>query len=161
MDAVSVSSGETGDGGEASSRGRGLRFDSLLMIVAKGSGGALNLVLLVLIARRLGPSVQGVVSVGLALALILLQLTSLGLVTANPAWVARSIGTTSQLIVNSAWWAAGLGLLAAAIALGTWLLVPSTIQGLTGDDVLLVAVSLPFALASLLLEAVLLGELQC
>jgi O-antigen/teichoic acid export membrane protein len=158
MDAVSVPSEETGDGSEDSSRGRGLRFDSVLMIVAKGAGGALNLILLVLIARRLGPSAQGVVSVGLALALILLQLTSFGLVTANPAWAARSAGALSQLIVNSAWWAVGLGLLSAAIALGVWLLVPSAVRGLTGDDVLLVAVSLPFALASLLLEAVLLGE---
>jgi O-antigen/teichoic acid export membrane protein len=157
MDAVSVPS-DMRDGNEEAHRGRGLRFDSLLMVAAKGAGGALNLVLLVLIARRLGPSAQGVVAVGLALSLILLQLTSLGLVTANPAWVARSSGPISQLIVNSAWWAAGLGLLSAAIAVGMWLLVPGAVSGLTGDEVLLVAVSVPFALASLLLEAVLLGE---
>jgi O-antigen/teichoic acid export membrane protein len=158
MNAVSLSPDRTQESNERPRLGRGLRFDSLLMIAAKGIGSALNLLLLILIARRLGPSAQGLVSVGLALALILLQVTSLGLVTANPAWVARHSGVVSQLIVNSAWWAASLGLLAAAIACGTWLLVPSAVAGLTGGDVLIVAVSLPFALASLLLEAVLLGE---
>jgi O-antigen/teichoic acid export membrane protein len=158
MDIVSVSSNRTKDDRRHAHSGRGLGRDSLLMILAKGASGALNLVLLVLIARRLGPSAQGVVSVGLALALILLQLASLGLVTANPVWTARWPGTLSQLIVNSAWWAAGLGLLSAAIAVGIWWLAPHAVSGLTGGEVLLVAVSLPFALTSLLLEAVLLGE---
>ncbi len=128
------------------------------MIVAKGAVGLLNLGVLVLIARRLGPSGQGVVAVGLALALILLQLGSLGLVTANPAWVARSPRAVSQIVVNSAWWSAGLGMASAVVALGIWVLVPSAVPGLTGGQALLVAVSVPFALGSLLLQAVLLGE---
>jgi O-antigen/teichoic acid export membrane protein len=137
---------------------RRLGLDSLVMIVAKGAVGLLNLGVLILIARRLGPSSQGVVSVGLALALILLQLGSLGLVTANPAWAARSSSVVSQIIVNSAWWAAGLGMVSAVIALGVWILAPSAVPGLTGGQALLVASSVPFALGSLLLQAVLLGE---
>jgi len=137
---------------------RRLGLDSLLMIAAKGAVGLLNLTVLVLIARRLGPSAQGIVAVGLAAALILVQLGSLGLVTANPAWTARSPNGVSQIIVNSAWWAAALGLACAAVALGIWVLVPSAVPGLTGGQALLIALSVPFALGSLLLQAILLGE---
>lgn len=158
MGAVSVPANGIGETGGEPRRATRLGLDSFLMIAAKGAGALLNLGVLILIARRLGPRGQGVVAVGLALELIILQLGSLGLVTANPAWTARSPAAVSRIIVNSAWWAAGLGLLSALLVLGIWAFFPSSIHGLTAVDALLVASTVPFALGSLLLEAVLLGE---
>src|SRR5262245_16083113 len=65
----------------------------------------------VLVARELGPSGRGVLAVASALVLTLAQLGSLGLVSANPYFLAREEIPISRLVTNSLWFAAGLGLL--------------------------------------------------
>lgn len=135
-----------------------LAFDSLIMLAARVLLGILSLAVLVIIARRLGPAVQGHVAVGLAMALILLQFGSLGLVIANPAWAARSTTGVSQLVVNSVWWATSLGLVLALAAVAFRAVAPHAVPGLTWAETVLVAANAPFMLASVLLQSVLLGQ---
>ena len=94
------------DGGAEPKR---LRTDVLLMLGAKGAAMVLNVVSTVIIARALGVEGRGAVAVAFSLTLLLVQLGTFGMVTANPYFAARDAAARSRIVANSLWLAAVLG----------------------------------------------------
>jgi O-antigen/teichoic acid export membrane protein len=113
---------------------------------------------MVLIARQLGPAGRGSVGVALALLLLLQQLGSVGLASANPFYGVQDRRNIEHIVSNSILVAVLVGGVLGALTLLARLLVPSTLRGLSWLDVSLVAVAVPGALMFLFLQSVLLGE---
>jgi O-antigen/teichoic acid export membrane protein len=137
---------------------RPLGADALLMLGTRVFVGLSSFVASVLVARSLGPSSQGTVAVALTLTFLLAQVGSLGIATANPAFVAREPIKTPAIVANSLWWAAALGALLAAAGIGLKLLGLGLVDGLSWTQMTIVVVTVPAALGALLLQSVLLGE---
>ncbi len=112
----------------------------------------------VLIARQLGPAGRGTIAVAAALVLIMQQVGSLGLVTANPYFGLQDRSAVSRLVGNSLLLGMSVGAFLAAICLLIKLIVPAVVQGLSWLDVGIVAAAIPAALIFLYLQSILLGE---
>jgi O-antigen/teichoic acid export membrane protein len=113
---------------------------------------------MVLIARHLGPAGRGIVGVAMALLLLLQQLGSLGLVTANPYFGVQDRQRLDRIIANSIMVALTAGGGLAGLTLLARLIVPSAMRGLSWLDVGLVAIAVPGSLLFLYLQSILLGE---
>lgn len=131
-------------------------------VVSMGGTQAILLVLqlagTILIARALGPTGRGELAVAMGIQLVLQQVGTFGLVSANPYFVARDETLTARVATNSLWFALALAgpLVLAGVALK--LLVPSAVQGVGWTELLVVLAAIPGALAASFLQSILLGE---
>ena len=137
---------------------RALTSDVILTLGGKLSVILLQVAATVLIARQLGPAGRGSVGVALALFLLLQQLGSLGLATANPYFGMQDRERLARIVTNSIVLAILVGATLGGFSLLARWLVPATLRGLTWLDVVVVAVALPGGLLYLYLQSVLLGE---
>ena len=143
------------DGGAEPKR---LRTDVLLMLGAKGAAMVLNVVSTVIIARALGVDGRGAVAVAFSLTLLLVQLGTFGMVTANPYYAARDVEARSRIVANSLWLAVILGSACMATGVLVRLVAPSVTQGLSWAELLVAIAGIPAALAAQFLQSILLGE---
>jgi O-antigen/teichoic acid export membrane protein len=135
-----------------------LRTDVFLTFGGKAATLVLGLLMVVVVARELGPSRQGLFAVAYSLTLILVQLGGLGLSSANPYFAAREPDQRARIVANSLWLAAGMG---AVLVLGGAALravAPSALEGLGWEPLAVTLAGVPAALAALLFQSVLLGE---
>ena len=135
-----------------------LRTDVFITFGGKAASLLFGLLILVLMARELGPTRQGLFAVAFSLTLILIHLGGLGISTANPYFTAREPQKQRRIASNSLWLAAGLGLLLAAIGIGLKLLVPAAVGGLSWEQLAVALAGVPPALAALFLQSILLGQ---
>lgn len=136
---------------------RSLSADATVMLASKGLVGLLNVSALVLVARTVGPAGQGIVAVALAMALILIQMGSLGLVTSNPAIAAREPSAVPGLVANTLWLALAIGLTIVALGTLARALAPTVLEPLDGVQLAVVLGVVPFALGAQLIRSILLG----
>ena len=137
---------------------RRFRTEVLMMGASRVAVMVLGFAQSVVVARALGPEGRGAVAAAITLALILLQAGTVGLTAANPYFVARDRLLHSRLVGNSVWLALGLGLLLAALGGMIKLLAPDVVRDVSWLELTLALGALPGALASLLLQSILLGE---
>jgi len=98
----------------------------------------LNLLLAVLIARALGPELQGIVSFLAMQAGLLMALATLGVDTGLIYYI-RRLGMTESDFLRRAWPLIGLGV--GLTALGVWLLYPIPMAGFSRFSPLLIALT--------------------
>ena len=137
---------------------RRLRSDVFMMFGTKALVTVLNIASSIIVARVLGPEGRGSVAVALALTMLLVQLGTFGLTTANPYFTAQDPGSRRRIISNSLVLSAGIGALLIAVGIGLKLGVPSIVKGLTWTQLILALAAIPTMLAALFLHSVLLGE---
>jgi O-antigen/teichoic acid export membrane protein len=118
----------------------------------------LNVAGTIVIARTLGPTGRGAIAVAFGFTLLLIQFGTFGLQSANPYFVARNSSSLPDAISNSVWLSAAIGLLLIAAGIAVKFLFPAALRGLDWADVLVVMVGIPAALASTLLQSLLLAE---
>lgn len=118
----------------------------------------LALLTAVVIARQLGPSAQGTFAVAYSLTLLLAQVGSLGLASANPYFAARERQLLPRIVGNSLWFSAGLGLALVAVGAAIKVFAPGLLEGLGWTPLAVTLAGLPGALAAYFLQSVLLGE---
>ena len=135
-----------------------LRTDVFWTFGGKAATLLFGLLIVVIVARELGPSGQGLFAVAYSLTLMLAQLGGLGQTTANPYFTAREPAQRASIVANSLWLAAGLGLLLIAVGLLLRAVAPATLEGLGWEPLFVTLVGVPGALAALFLQSVLLGE---
>jgi O-antigen/teichoic acid export membrane protein len=137
---------------------RRLRSDVFLMFGSKGFVTLLNVASSIVVARALGPSGRGTVAVAFALTLVLVQLGTLGLASANPYLTAQNPEVKGRLITNSLLLAIGIGVALVAVGALLKVFVPSVVKGLSWTETMLGISAIPAMLATLFLQSVLLGE---
>jgi O-antigen/teichoic acid export membrane protein len=137
---------------------RPLSSDVAVTLGSKVSVLFLQIAGTVLIARQLGPGGRGAVAVALALVLVMQQVGSLGLASANPYYGLKDRSSVSQIAANSLVVGFLAGALLAVVCLLAKLVVPVTVRGLSWLDVGIVALGLPAALIFLYLQSILLGQ---
>ena len=135
-----------------------LRTDVLWTFGGKATTLLFGLLIVVAVARELGPSGQGLFAVAYSLTLMLAQLGGLGLTAANPYFTAREPGQRASIVANSLWLAAGLGVVLIAAGLALRAIAPDALEGLGWEPLLVTLAGVPGALAALFLQSVLLGE---
>jgi O-antigen/teichoic acid export membrane protein len=135
-----------------------LRTDVFVTFGGKGATLVLGLLMVVLVARELGPSRQGLFAVAYSLTLILVQLGGLGLTSANPYFAAREPELRGRIVANSLWLAAGIGALLVLGGVALRAFAPGALEGLGWEPLAVTLAGVPAALAALLLQSVLLGE---
>jgi O-antigen/teichoic acid export membrane protein len=128
------------------------------MLVAKGVAMVLNVVATVIVARALGVSGRGAFAVAFNMTMLLVQLGTFGMVTANPYFVARDPEARARIVANTIWLAAALGALAIGAGVLVRLAAPGLTQGLSWGELLVAIAGVPAALAASFLQSVLLGE---
>jgi O-antigen/teichoic acid export membrane protein len=134
-----------------------LRTDVLLMTANKGVGFVCAIAITVMTARQLGIAGRGAVAVALGISLLLIQVGSLGMTSANPYQVSKDPATLDRVIANSLWLAMSFGILLIAGGIVVRLVTPSVYNGLDWGETLIVLAGLPAGLAQLYLQSVLLG----
>jgi O-antigen/teichoic acid export membrane protein len=135
-----------------------LRTDVLWTFGGKAATLLFGLLIVVAVARELGPSGQGLFAVAYSLTLMLAQLGGLGLTTANPYFTAREPAQRASIVTNSLWLSAGLGVALVGVGLALNAFAPDVLQGLGWEPLVVALVGVPGALAALFLQSVLLGE---
>ena len=135
-----------------------LRTDVLWTFGGKAATLLFGLLIVVAVARELGPSGQGLFAVAYSLTLLLAQLGGLGLTTANPYFTAREPTQRASIVANSLWLAAGLGLALVGVGLALRAVAPDALEGLGWEPLVVTLIGVPGALAALFLQSVLLGE---
>ena len=135
-----------------------LRTDVFLTFAGKGVVLLLGLATAIVVARRLGPSGQGLFAIAYTLTLMLVNIGGLGLTTANTFYAARSPTQVPRIIGNALWLAALLGFALACAGVLLKLAVPGVVEGLDWAPLLVTLAGVPGALAVLFLQSVLLGE---
>jgi O-antigen/teichoic acid export membrane protein len=135
-----------------------LRTDVLWTFGGKAATLLFGLLIVVAVARELGPSGQGLFAVAYSLTLLLAQLGGLGLTTANPYFTAREPAQRASIVANSLWLAAGLGVLLVGVGLALRAITPDALAGLGWEPLIVTLIGVPGALAALFLQSVLLGE---
>jgi O-antigen/teichoic acid export membrane protein len=150
---VSGSASNPGGTGEQ----RRLRTDVLLMLATKVVVLMLGVVTSVALARALGPSARGTLAAAFSLALVLVQLGTLGLTSSNPYFVARDPGDVRRIVGNSVWFAMGVGVLLIGVGSAVKGLLPGLVPGVGWAPMLAALLGIPGALATLFLQSVLLG----
>ncbi|HLH15331.1 MAG TPA: polysaccharide biosynthesis C-terminal domain-containing protein [Solirubrobacteraceae bacterium] len=144
--------------GESAAAGRTLRADVLLMLGAKLAVLVLGAATTVIVARSLGPGGRGSLASTYALTMLLAQLGTFGIASANPYYAAREPHMVARIAGNSLWLAGVLGVLMASIGVALKLLAPSAIGDVTWPDLLVGMCGVPVALCSLFLQSILLAE---
>ena len=134
-----------------------LRTDVFLTFGGKAATLLFGLLIVVAVARELGPSGQGLFAVAYSLTLMLAHLGGLGLTTANPYFTAREPMRRASIVSNSLWLAAALGGLLIAAGLLLRAVAPDALEGLGWEPLAVTLVGIPGALAALFLQSVLLG----
>lgn len=152
------SGGSATIGAVTATESRRLRTDVGLMLGAKGVAMVLNVVATVIVARALGVSGRGAFAVAFSLTLLLVQFGTVGMVTANPYFVAREPASRARIVANSLWLAAAFGLIGIAAGILVRFVAPSVTQGLSWPELLVAIIGVPAALATNFLQNVLLGE---
>jgi O-antigen/teichoic acid export membrane protein len=135
-----------------------LRTDVLWTFGGKAATLLFGLLIVVAVARELGPSGQGLFAVAYSLTLLLAQLGGLGLTTANPYFTAREPAQRASIVANSLWLAAGLGVVLVGVGLALRAVAPDALEGLGWEPLIVTLIGVPGALAALFLQSVLLGE---
>ena len=135
-----------------------LRTDVFLTFAGKGMILLIGLATAIVVARRLGPSGQGLFAVAYTLTLMLVQVGGLGLTAANTFYAARSPAQIPKIIGNALWLAGLLGLALGCAGVLIKLTVPGVVEGLDWAPLLVTLAGVPGALAALFLQSVLLGE---
>jgi O-antigen/teichoic acid export membrane protein len=135
-----------------------LRTDVLWTFGGKAATLLFGLLIVVAVARELGPSGQGLFAVAYSLTLMLAQLGGLGLTTANPYFTAREPAQRASIVTNSLWLSAGLGVALVGVGLALNAFAPDVLQGLGWEPLVVALIGVPGALAALFLQSVLLGE---
>jgi O-antigen/teichoic acid export membrane protein len=135
-----------------------LRTDVFLTFGGKVATLAVGFATVAVIARQLGAAGTGTFMVAYSLTLLLAQVGGLGLTSANPYFAAREPTRVSQIVANSIWLAAGLGILLVALGAAIKLIAPGALQGLGWAPLAVTLAGIPGALAAYLLQSVLLGE---
>ena len=135
-----------------------LRTDVFVTFGGKVVTLALGLATAAVIARQLGTTGQGTFAVAYSLTLLLAQVGSLGLTSANPYFAAREPGRVSQIVANSVWLAGGLGVVLVGVGAAIKLVAPGALAGLGWAPLAVTLAGLPGALAAYLLQSILLGE---
>ncbi|MCX5714236.1 MAG: oligosaccharide flippase family protein [Candidatus Omnitrophica bacterium] len=118
--------------------------------------GIMGLFLSVLTARLLGPDGRGMYAVAVTLSALGVQFSNLGLHSANTYFVAGDRRLLGNLFANSLGLSFVLGGICALLAWGTFLIWP-VFSNLRGNLLLLSLCWIPFGLAYLLLQNLLLG----
>ncbi len=80
-----------------------LRTDVFLTFGGKALSLLFGLIIVVLLARELGPTRQGLFAVAFSLSVILIHLGGLGLTSANPYFAAREPGQQRRIAANALW----------------------------------------------------------
>jgi O-antigen/teichoic acid export membrane protein len=137
---------------------RSLGSDVTLTYASKVAVMALTLGMTIVVARALGPSGRGEVAVALALTLTLVQLGTLGFVSANSYFAARDESIVGRLTTNTLWFAAAAGVVLIAIGVAFTAEFPGATRGLGAGEVMAALLAIPLALATLMLQSVLLGQ---
>lgn len=117
---------------------------------------ALGLVTTVIVSRLLGPSGRGLYAIAVATGTLGVQFGNLGLHTSNIYFAARDSTLLPQLMGNSLAVSFGFGSLLAALVGGVLLASPGLID-LRGATLFLALLWIPFGLAYLLLQDLMLG----
>jgi O-antigen/teichoic acid export membrane protein len=118
----------------------------------------MNVVATVVVARALGPSGRGVLAVALALTGTLVQFGTLGFASANPYFAARDPASRARVVANTVWLSAAVGPVLILVGLGLKALAPGAIADLNWLELVIALSGVPAALATPLLQAILLGE---
>jgi O-antigen/teichoic acid export membrane protein len=138
--------------------GHGLRDDVVLTLVAKLSVLALGAATTVILARALGPSGRGALAATVALMTLLVQLGTLGIASANPYFAAREPAARARIAGNSLWLAAIVGSLMATAGVALKAFVPGSLADVSWAQLALGMVAVPFALCSVFMQNIALGE---
>lgn len=110
------------------------------------------------ISRALGPSGRGAVAVAFALSLILTQIGTLGVTSANPYFVAREPDTAARLVANSVLLALGVGAVLIAVGVGIRAVSPGSFDGVDAVNLLIALAAIPALLMAMFLQSILLGQ---
>jgi O-antigen/teichoic acid export membrane protein len=135
-----------------------LRTDVMLMVATKGLALVLGLVTSVVLARGLGASGRGTLAVAFNMTLLLVQVGTFGITTANPYFVARDPAHVGRIVWNSIGGALALGALFIAVGLAIRGVFPAVLAGVTWAEAAVGFSAIPAALASGFLQSVLLGQ---
>jgi O-antigen/teichoic acid export membrane protein len=135
-----------------------LRTDVFQTFGGKATTLVLGLLTLLVIARQLGPTAQGVFAVAYVLSLMLIQFGNLGLTSANPYFAAREPATVPRIVTNSLALALALGLVLVGVGVALKLVAPGLLEGLDWEPLLVTLAGVPAGLAAIFLQSVLLGE---
>lgn len=137
---------------------RRLRTDVFLMIAAKAGVLVLHVVSSVVVARALGVEGRGLLAVAFSLTLILVQVGTFGVLTANPYFAAREPGSVGRLVTNSLWLSLFLGVLLVSAGVVVKLAAPDVVKGLTWAQLVIALAGVPFSLSNQFLHSILLGQ---
>ena len=116
----------------------------------------IGLAISVIVARILGPEGRGLYAVSISLGALGVQFGNLGIYASNIYAVVRRREALPELISNSLWVSLILGVLAFTLFYGVFFIWPNLIQ-IQGLLLFAVLISIPFGLAFLLLENLLIG----
>jgi O-antigen/teichoic acid export membrane protein len=119
---------------------------------------ALNVVGTIIVARALGPTGRGAIAVAFSFTLLLIQFGILGLHSANAYFAARDPQQISRILANTLWIAIGVGVVLSLAGLAMDELFPTSLRGLDALEVAVVLIGVPAALATRLLQSILLAE---
>ncbi len=137
---------------------RPLAPDVFLMLGTKVALLAIQILITIVVARELGTTGRGAVAVAFSFTTMLIMFGTFGLQTANPFFAAQDPTRIGRIVANSLWLALVLGGLMIAVGLAIDVLFPSVLRGLDWLEVAVVLVGVPIALASTLLQNILLAE---
>lgn len=137
---------------------RSLVSDVKLTYASRMAALALAFATTVIVARFLGPDGRGNVAVAFGLTQLLAQFGTVGLIAANPYFLARGALRTEQLIGASLICTLALGPLLVAIGLSLGALLPQVVEGLPLLELFVALIALPALLGTQFLQSILLGE---
>ena len=135
-----------------------LRSDVLMMLGARLGALLFATATSAAIARALGPSGRGAVSVGFSFTLLLAQIGGLGIMSANPYFAAKDPAARQRIVANSLWMSAILVLVLIGVGSAVEAIAPNVLQGLDTAALVVLFAGIPAALAAQFLQSVLLGE---
>src|ERR687888_283296 len=136
---------------------RRLRTDVFLTFGGRVAVLLLTAASTVVISRALGPTGRGAVAVAYSLTILLVQIGTLGLVTANPYFVGRDPSTRSTVVTNSLWLAAILGVLLVGMGALIKVIAPGFVHGVSAGELAIALAGIPVSLAAMFLQSTLLG----
>jgi O-antigen/teichoic acid export membrane protein len=137
---------------------RELRSDVALMVGAKLCVLALGAISTVIVARSLGPVGRGALASVYALMLLLAQLGTFGIASANPYFAAREPARRARIATNSLWLAGVLGPLMAGVGIAAKILAPGALADVGWAELSVGMFAVPVMLASLFLQSILLAD---
>ena len=137
---------------------RSLRGDVLLTLPTQVVLLVIAIAMSIVLARSLGPTGRGAVAVAFSLALVLVQVGTFGVATANPYYIGQAPQTRDRLVANSVLIAIVAGVGMAAVGVLVRLVAPGALQGVGATDLTIALGAIPVILLAKFLQSVLLGE---